>query len=312
MNRLLEPASALLKKSWERSRRNGVNASTAKDAILEEAQFRSYWERKEEFIRMIDPTLEHLAHWLKRSYSIVVLCDTSGYILDCKGDPVFLKDTEKIQVHRGACWSEQVRGTNSAGTVIIEQKPLAVVGKEHYLDINHMLYCAASPIFDPYGELLAVFDLSGHCERYHPSLLGMVDVMARKIEDWLLIHRPERQVVISLYPNRSKAPRPARGQSGRHCNRRQPGGAAVAEAGQTAIRPNPADRSAHQHGILAAQVKRRRFTRYGSPALQGVRTKQLADIRIARHSPHEVRRAQSRKAKSEAASIWRTYALLLL
>ncbi|MGO0062839.1 sigma-54-dependent Fis family transcriptional regulator [Brevibacillus fluminis] len=200
MNRLLEPASVLLKKSWERSRMNGVNALTAKDAILEEAQFSQYREQKEEFMRKIDPTMEHLAHWLKTSYSVVVLCDTSGYILESKGDPAFLKDTEKIQVRRGACWSEQVRGTNSAGTVIIEKKPLAVVGKEHYLDSNHMLYCAASPIFDPYGELLAVLDLSGHSTHYHPSLLGMVDTMARKIEDWLLIHRPDRQAVISLYP----------------------------------------------------------------------------------------------------------------
>ncbi len=200
---MLAPTNALLKKSWERSRLNGVNALTAKDAILEEAQFRQYREQKEEFMRTVDPTMEHLAYWLKSSYSIVVLCDPSGYILESKGDPAFLKDTEKIQVHRGACWSEQVRGTNSAGTVIVEQKPLAVVGTDHYLPSNHMLYCAASPIFDPYGELVAVLDFSGHSAMYHPSLLGMVDVMARKIEDWLLIHRPDRQMVISLYPEQS-------------------------------------------------------------------------------------------------------------
>lgn len=206
---MLAPTDALLKKSWERSRLNGVNALTAKDAILEEAQFRQYREQKEEFMRTVDPTMEHLAYWLKSSYSIVVLCDPSGYILESKGDPAFLKDTEKIQVHRGACWSEQVRGTNSAGTVIVEQKPLAVVGTDHYLPSNHMLYCAASPIFDPYGELVAVLDFSGHSAMYHPSLLGMVDVMARKIEDWLLIHRPDRQMVISLYPEQSaKHPTP--------------------------------------------------------------------------------------------------------
>ncbi|MFE1629192.1 sigma-54-dependent Fis family transcriptional regulator [Brevibacillus reuszeri] len=200
MKSLLEPTSVLLKKSWERSRMNGVNALTAKDAILEKSQFKQYREQKEEFMREIAPTMEHLAYWLKSSYSIVIICDTSGYILESKGDPSFLKDTEKIQVHQGACWSEQVRGTNSAGTVIVEKKPLAVVGTEHYLEANHMLYCAASPIFDPYGELLAVLDFSGLSVKYHPSLLGMVDAMARKIEDWLLIHRPDRQLVISLSP----------------------------------------------------------------------------------------------------------------
>ncbi|MFP3391654.1 sigma-54-dependent Fis family transcriptional regulator [Brevibacillus sp. SIMBA_040] len=197
---MLEPTSVLLKKSWERSRMNGVNALTAKDAILEQSQFKQYREQKEEFMREIAPTMEHLAYWLKSSYSIVIICDTSGYILESKGDPSFLKDTEKIQVHQGACWSEQVRGTNSAGTVIVEKKPLAVVGTEHYLEANHMLYCAASPIFDPYGELLAIMDFSGLAVKYHPSMLGMVDAMARKIEDWLLIHRPDRQLVFSLSP----------------------------------------------------------------------------------------------------------------
>ncbi len=195
--------SALLKRSWERSVVHGVDSSIAKDAILEAAVFKQYREQSAALLRELYPTIESLACWLKDSYSIVAVCDPSGFILESVGDPLFLKDTEKIQVQNGACWSEQVRGTNSAGTVIIEKVPLAVVGNEHFLKSNHSIYCAASPIFDKSGHLLAVLDISGSAERYHPSLLGIVDLAARTFEDWLLIRKAERQTIISLTPEQT-------------------------------------------------------------------------------------------------------------
>ncbi|MED0676540.1 sigma-54-dependent Fis family transcriptional regulator [Aneurinibacillus thermoaerophilus] len=195
-----EPINTWLKKSWERSRMYNVDPAVARDAILGASEFKQYREQKEAFLREMKPTLERLANWLKSSGSVVVICDTAGYILKSMGDPVFLNETKKIHVVEGACWSEQVRGTNSAGTVIVEQKPLAVVGREHYLEENHILYCAASPIFDPHGRLLAVLNVSGYHEKYHPHILGMVDVIAREIEDRILIHRSDKQILISLYP----------------------------------------------------------------------------------------------------------------
>ncbi|WP_027417233.1 sigma-54-dependent Fis family transcriptional regulator [Aneurinibacillus terranovensis] len=195
---MLKPIDTWLKKSWERSKMYNVDPSVAKYAILEAGEFKQYKEQKEMFLREISPRFERLDSWLKASHSVAVISDNAGYILESIGDPIFLKDAEKIYVRKGACWSEQARGTNSAGTVIVEQKPLAIVGKNHYLETNHMLYCAASPIFDPKGDLLAVLNVSGYYEKYHSSILGMVDVIAREIEDWILIQRSDKQLIISL------------------------------------------------------------------------------------------------------------------
>jgi transcriptional regulator of acetoin/glycerol metabolism len=193
-----EANPAFLLKSWERSSQYHVDPQTAKDAVLGADEFRQYCEQKQSFLREIRPTWERLTHALKSSGSMAVLADPQGYILESAGDPVFLKDAEKVHLQRGACWSEQARGTNAIGTVIAERQPLQVIGKEHYLEANHILFCAASPIFNPSGELYAVLDISGYHEQYHASVLGMVDMTARSIEDWLLMRQEEKQLLLAL------------------------------------------------------------------------------------------------------------------
>lgn len=171
---------------------------------MESNEFKQLREQKEPFLREINPTIERLYAWVKSFSSTAIISDTSGYILERIGDPAFMKDTDKIHLFQGACWSETVRGTNAVGTVIIEKKPLAVVGQDHYLEANRYIYCAASPIFDPLGEQVAVLDISGYYNIYHPSILAMVDVIARKVEDWILIHDSNKQLVISLHPQQKR------------------------------------------------------------------------------------------------------------
>lgn len=178
----------------------GVDPYTAKHAVLDAAAFGNDHKQKQSFLQEIIPTLGRLVGWLKTSGSMAIIADREGYILESMGDPVFLHDAEKIHLNKGACWAEQVRGTNAIGTAIAERQPLEVIGRDHFLEDNHILFCSASPIFSPHGEIIAVFDVSGYRERYHPSLLGMVDTIARKIEDWILLQRSEKQLILSLYP----------------------------------------------------------------------------------------------------------------
>jgi transcriptional regulator of acetoin/glycerol metabolism len=201
---MLAPINPSLKLSWERSRMYGVNPAKTEEAILEAAELERYRKEQRQFLNSITPTLERLYGWLKTSHSMVIVSDSSGYILENMGDPAFVSDAQKVHLSRGACWAEEVKGTNAIGTVIAEKQPLAVLGMDHYCEANHFLFCAASPIFDPSGELLAVLDISGYHKEYHPSVLAMIDVMARNIEDWLLINRPDRQVVLALYPEQEK------------------------------------------------------------------------------------------------------------
>lgn len=196
---MLEPTNELLKRSWERSQSYGVDELKAQDAILDESAFKTYREQNHLFLKEANPIIERLAYWLKNDYSIVAVMDKSGYLLESSGDPKFLKDSKRLSIQKGACWSEEVQGTNAAGAVLIEKRPLSVVGNDYFLKKNRILFGVAAPIFNPYGEMQGVFDIIGFYEKYHPSLLGTVDIATRNLEDQLLMNLPERKIVLSLH-----------------------------------------------------------------------------------------------------------------
>ena len=185
-------------RSWERSRSYNIEANAVKDAGLEGAELKQFIEQHAQFLHEVHPTLNRLSNWTKRSQTAVGISDAKGYIIEIKGKLDFLNDEYRSHLRKGACWSEKVRGTNSAGTAIIEKRPIAVVGKEHYLESNHTLYCVGAPIFDPTGRLIGVFNISGYYEKYHPTMLGFADMISKEMEDWMLLHRSHDHIVLAL------------------------------------------------------------------------------------------------------------------
>ncbi len=185
--------------SWERSSAYGVDPLEARDAaMLDAGTLRHHRQELQTLLQQMEPSLMRLYTWIRHTQSSVIVADTSGYILESIGDPVFLDSADRIHLMKGACWTEQRKGTNAIGTALVEEKPVAVVGQEHFCVQNQFLCCAAAPIFDRTGMLTAVLDISGYHEQYHPSLLAMVDVVARNIEDWRIIGDVDCRLIISL------------------------------------------------------------------------------------------------------------------
>ncbi|MHB1682020.1 MAG: sigma-54-dependent Fis family transcriptional regulator, partial [Bacilli bacterium] len=188
-----------LQSSWQRSSAFGVDPQENRDpALLDAGMLRQHREEKQSLLQQMEPSLMRLYTWIRHTQSSVIVADTAGYILESIGDPVFLSAADRIHLTKGACWTEQVKGTNAIGTVIVEQEPIAIVGQEHFCVQNQFLCCAAAPIFDRAGNMTAVLDISGYHEQYHPSILAMVDVVARNIEDWMIIGDADSRLIVSL------------------------------------------------------------------------------------------------------------------
>lgn len=191
--------------SWKRSERYAASIDKAKDAILESHELKIKKEKHAQFVKRLHPTVEQLGSSLKSSHSVVVISDMTGVLLNTVGDPSYLKDTEKIYLQPGSHWSEKIHGTNSAGTVVKEKRPIAVVGSDHYLSSHHQIFCVGSPIFDPLGQLQGVLNISGHEKGYNPSYLHFIDTVAREVENKMLLDTAQSEVVISL-KNTSESP----------------------------------------------------------------------------------------------------------
>ena len=175
------PATIL--ESWRRCQRLGLESETHPPVEpVTAAQLREMRERHEKLWRFARAELELLSSDATSTGSIVILTDDNGWILDAEGNPKFLDKAGRVALMPGACWSETQVGTNAIGTAIVEGKPVEVRGAEHYFAPHKILSCSSAPIFDPFGQLVGVLDISGESSVHHMHALGLARLAVANIE----------------------------------------------------------------------------------------------------------------------------------
>jgi transcriptional regulator of acetoin/glycerol metabolism len=123
----------------------------------------------------------------KSDYAIM-LTDCEGVLLNYFGDPGFTHAASKSGLMPGAVWSERFQGTNGMGTCLLEQRPMMIHQDDHYLFRNTGLTCAAAPILDWRGKILAVLDASGEAHRVPRHVLDLVNMSVQEIENRIFIN----------------------------------------------------------------------------------------------------------------------------
>jgi transcriptional regulator of acetoin/glycerol metabolism len=123
----------------------------------------------------------------KSDYAIM-LTDCEGVLLNYFGDPGFTHAASKSGLMPGAVWSERYQGTNGMGTCLLEQRPMMIHQGDHYLFRNTGLTCAAAPILDWRGKILAVLDASGEAHRAPRHVLDLVNMSVQEIENRIFIN----------------------------------------------------------------------------------------------------------------------------
>ncbi|MHB1652635.1 MAG: sigma-54-dependent Fis family transcriptional regulator [Desulfitobacteriaceae bacterium] len=159
-------------RSWIRSRDYRLNFERIIDNnLLPSGELQQRREVQEPLLRSVYHVLPHIAQIFRNFHYMVILCDPDGYILDAVGDPSFMNRAQKVNLSPGACWREDIKGTNAIGTALAEKMPISVLGSGHFVAENHFLNCWAAPIFGRSGEVIGILDISGDVtQRTHPML----------------------------------------------------------------------------------------------------------------------------------------------
>jgi sigma-54 dependent transcriptional regulator, acetoin dehydrogenase operon transcriptional activator AcoR len=123
----------------------------------------------------------------------IMLTDADGVLLNYFGDPGFTHAASKSGLMPGAVWSERHQGTNGMGTALLEKRPTVVQQYDHFLFRNTGLTCAAAPIFDADGEVLAVLDASGETHLAPRHVLDLVNMS---------VHTIEQKIFLGMYAGR--------------------------------------------------------------------------------------------------------------
>jgi transcriptional regulator of acetoin/glycerol metabolism len=173
-----------LSRSWLRSRDFGLSPVGRPPGAphASGAQLRRALERQHELVAHARPVMEDLFEQTRDSDGLVILADAQGLLLGALGDGRFVDRAQRVALRPGAIWDERWRGTNAIGTALAEQRPVSVLGGEHFLERNGFLSCTAAPIRDPQGRVLGVLDISGEQRGFQRHTLALVRSAARMVE----------------------------------------------------------------------------------------------------------------------------------
>lgn len=172
-------------RSWRRCYDEyGLDPATSPDPVIINRQ--DLRERLQQYDRMLNIArieMTDLYQQLAGSGHAIMLTDKDGILLNFIGDPQFTDAAAHAGMQLGAVWSESVQGTNGMGTCLIEKKPLVIHKQSHYFSRNASLTCAAAPIFDPHGEILAVLDASSESKLAQQHTMVLLNMSAQVIEN---------------------------------------------------------------------------------------------------------------------------------
>ncbi len=182
--------SSTILDSWDRCRENNVNPYlTRVPVVLDDYELAEILKKNEELIDISLPFMKNLYGLVVGSGFLVALFNADGYMLKLVGDNDVMERVKRGNFIVGSCWSEEVAGTNGAGTVIKLEKAFQVYASEHYCINSHKWTCSGAPVHDLNGKLIGVIDMTGPYQKANPHTLGMVAAAAHAIENEIRLRK---------------------------------------------------------------------------------------------------------------------------
>lgn len=199
-------------RSWRRCADLGFDMRGVRRAeLMTQGELREAQQRNEALRRLSEPAMSYLRRQAGGNGNLVILSDAQGLVLDSDGDTGFASRASRVALMPGAPWDEAAAGTNAIGTALVEGRPIAVHGAEHYFEPNRILTCAAVPITDSEGRMLGVLDLSSQAREVRPDVLALVRAAVDVIEHRLFEQAYERYAVLRLHADASGLGAPGEG-----------------------------------------------------------------------------------------------------
>lgn len=175
-------------------------AQTQQAYIVPDTLLREHREQSEELIRIGRSGLEALFRQVADQKYVLLLSDARGVTVEFMGDPTFDNQLRKAGLYLGSEWSEDRAGTCAVGACMVSGKPVIIHQDDHFDACHIGLTCTAAPIFDTFGDLSAVLDISQlrsptakasqqlalHLVASTARRIELANLMTRAGEDWVL------------------------------------------------------------------------------------------------------------------------------
>ena len=185
-----QPLRDVILASWKRSSGVGLerHGPISYRRVTEE-QLAATLAENRELVEVAKPHLEWISAFMCDVEHVAYLTDRHGVVLYSVGD---LAHGEVLHLAPGYDWSEQTMGTNGAGTAIAADRPIAVVGPEHFSIAFENCTCTGAPIHCA-GRVIGAIDVSTAVKDATPDRLALVAHVAFVIDRELALLEDARQ-----------------------------------------------------------------------------------------------------------------------
>lgn len=151
----------LVADSWRRSARSGVDPEVPAPPVDMAGRTLTSYRRAHPLAAAMPVVRDLLVRPGADAGWVTALADDTGRLLWVEGDRDVRRRVEGVGFVEGAVWREDCAGTNAPGTALATQRPVQVVGTEHYARPVQPWNCAAAPVRGPSGQVLGVLDVTG-------------------------------------------------------------------------------------------------------------------------------------------------------
>ena len=191
--------------SWKRCKSNHVDATMKKvpDSLTPPVDVEKRIEKNRDLLNIAVPIMEMLIETIEETDLSVRIVEADGYILSNIYKGTVINELDHY-FRVGYKMDENVIGTNAYQLALRHQKPIQVVGAEHYCEILHKKAAYAAPISNINGEVVAAIGMSVEAEKCNRYMLGMITATAKAIENefqlkeahWKLLQQYEEQKIV--------------------------------------------------------------------------------------------------------------------
>lgn len=162
-------------------------------------RIQSVLRRNRRLLEVAAQELRELDAALAGTPAVAVLLDARGLVMHASQRPT---ESDAPVLHRacrlGVDLSEPAVGTTAPGVVLHLGEAASVAGAEHFAQAVNRVECAAAPVRDPAGRVVAVLDLSVEGRSFGFDAGWLAGRYARGIEYRLCLALAHQQVVVHL------------------------------------------------------------------------------------------------------------------
>ncbi|MGI6230565.1 MAG: helix-turn-helix domain-containing protein [Tractidigestivibacter sp.] len=175
--------------SWRRSQQAGARPFSGRLRRADRRETDRLLRNNSLLIDVAFPYLKEFSTAMGNRPCQITLAEASGIQLRRAGtDLELVRMTEQRQMVEGTDFSESSAGTNGIGTALALQKPVVILGPEHYHSMYQGLVCCAAPLRD--GEkVVGCINITAPLETYDSSMMGMITVATHAIATELELRR---------------------------------------------------------------------------------------------------------------------------